>query len=98
MPGQTSAAINAAVQVLLADDQDRLDTPLDSRDRWGDLARRVVAATYDCLSYREKTVLRLLFGERRSYDDVAAHFHISVERVKVMEAQALRKVASQVLR
>jgi RNA polymerase sigma factor (sigma-70 family) len=60
-----------------------------------DLARRVREALAD-LSAREREILRLRFGlddrDEQTLEQVGARFHVTRERVRQIEAQALRRL------
>ena len=75
---------------------------LEAAAERADLARRLDAALGDALSERERAVLRLRFGlgggEAQALGDIGEELGISRERVRQIEAEALRKLRRTDLR
>ena len=79
--------------------------PVDNADRWGDddtdsyeqdfskeELKRIIAQHLDALTNTQKKVLKLRFWDEMTLDEVAEEFSVSRERVRQIEAKALRKL------
>ncbi|MRR32673.1 sigma-70 family RNA polymerase sigma factor, partial [bacterium] len=69
-------------------------TPLDSAVR--DMLREQIRQALESLTVRERQVLELRFGladgQSHTLDEVSAYYNVTRERIRQIEAKALRKL------
>ena len=83
---------NSVLVDFIADDS--VASPLDETNR--EMLREQMQDILDSLSEREREVLALRFGlkdgEAKTLEEVGRHFGVTRERVRQIEAKALRKL------